>query len=56
VSKGRCKEFVNYGVEWLQKAIVQHGAPQHLRIDSSLEFIANIVRRWLKAKDINSVR
>jgi len=40
---------------WLQKAIGQHGAPEHLRSDNGSEFIAKIVQRWLKANAIKTI-
>ena len=42
-------------LEWLQKAIAQHGAPGHLRSDNGSEFIAKIVQRWLKANRIKTI-
>ena len=42
-------------LEWLQKAIAQHGAPEHLRSDNGSEFIAKIVQQWLKAKAIKTI-
>ena len=32
---------------WLQKAIEEHGAPEHLRSDNGPEFIAEELRKWL---------
>jgi putative transposase len=40
---------------WLQKAIAQHGAPEHLRSDNGSEFIAKIVQQWLKANAIKTI-
>jgi transposase InsO family protein len=40
---------------WLQKAIQQHGAPEHLRSDNGSEFIAKIVQRWLKDNQIKTL-
>jgi transposase InsO family protein len=40
---------------WLHKAIVQHGAPEHLRSDNGSEFIAKIVQRWLKDNGIKTI-
>jgi transposase InsO family protein len=40
---------------WLQKAIVQHGAPEQLRSDNGSEFIAKIVQRWLKDNGIKPI-
>ena len=34
-------------LEWLAKAIEQHGAPEYLRSDNGSEFIAKIVQQWL---------
>jgi len=42
-------------LEWLQKAIDQHGAPKFLRSDNGSEFIAKIVQRWLKANRIKTI-
>ena len=42
-------------LEWLQKAIEQHGAPEHLRSDNGPEFIAKIVQRWLKKNRIETI-
>lgn len=42
-------------LEWLQKAIEQHGAPQYLRSDNGSEFIARIVQRWLAEKQIKTI-
>ena len=42
-------------LEWLQKAIAQHGAPEHLRSDNGSEFIAKIVQQWLKANAIKTI-
>ena len=40
---------------WLQKAIEEHGAPEHLRSDNGSEFIAKIVQRWLAENHINTI-
>jgi len=40
---------------WLQKAIAQHGAPEHLRSDNGSEFIAKIVQGWLKANGVKTI-
>src|ERR1017187_2597786 len=40
---------------WLQRAIGQHGAPEHLRSDNGSEFIAKIVQRWLKENRIQTL-
>jgi transposase InsO family protein len=42
-------------LEWLEKAIGQHGAPEFLRSDNGSEFIARIVQRWLKANNIKTI-
>jgi len=42
-------------LEWLQKAIAQHGTPEHLRSDNGSEFIAKIVQRWLKDNGIKTI-
>lgn len=40
---------------WLQKAVEQPGAPEHLRSDNGSEFIAKVVQRWLKANQIKTL-
>lgn len=40
---------------WLQKAIEEHGAPEHLRSDNGSEFIAKIVQRWLAENHIKTI-
>ncbi len=42
-------------LEWLAKAIRQHGAPEHLRSDNGPEFIAHEVQRWLSANQIKTL-
>ncbi len=42
-------------LEWLAKAISQHGAPQFLRSDNGPEFIAHEVQRWLSASQIKTL-
>jgi putative transposase len=42
-------------LEWLQKAIAEHGAPQYLRSDNGSEFIAKIVQRWLAEQQIKTI-
>ena len=42
-------------LEWLQKAIEQHGAPQYLRSDNGSEFIAKEVQRWLAENRIKTI-
>ena len=59
---GYCSGFVHprrregaARLEWLQKAITQHGAPEYLRSDNGSEFIAKIVRQWLAANRIKTI-
>lgn len=42
-------------LEWLAKAIEQHGAPEYLRSDNGSEFIAKIVQGWLAEKRIKTI-
>lgn len=42
-------------LEWLQKAIAEHGAPEYIRSDNGSEFIARIVQRWLKGRRIKTI-
>lgn len=42
-------------LEWVQKAIVEHGAPKYLRSDNGSEFIARIVQQWLQANEIMTI-
>ena len=42
-------------LEWLQKAIEEHGAPQYLRSDNGSEFIAKEVQRWLAQNKIKTI-
>lgn len=42
-------------LDWLQKAIKEHGAPAYLRSDNGPEFIATIVQRWLKEKGVRTL-
>ena len=42
-------------LEWMGKAIEQHGAPQYLRSDNGPEFIAKEVQRWLAANEIKTI-
>ena len=42
-------------LEWLQKAIAEHGAPEHLRSDNGSEFIAKIVQQWLREQQIQTI-
>jgi putative transposase len=43
-------------LEWLGKAIKEHGAPQYLRSDNGSEFIAKEVQRWLAQNQFTSSR
>jgi transposase InsO family protein len=42
-------------LEWLNKAIEEHGAPQYLRSDNGSEFIAKVVQRWPAEKQIKTI-
>jgi transposase InsO family protein len=42
-------------LQWLGKAIEEHGAPEYLRSDNGSEFIAKIVQRWLKEHSIKTI-
>jgi putative transposase len=42
-------------LEWLQRAIEQHGAPKYLRSDNGPEFIAKIVQQWLREQNIKTL-
>ena len=42
-------------LEWLQRAIQEHGAPQYLRSDNGSEFIAKEVQRWLAENKIKTI-
>ncbi len=42
-------------LEWMGKAIQEHGAPEHLRSDNGSEFIAREVQRWLKENRIKTI-
>jgi transposase InsO family protein len=42
-------------LSWLQKAIKEHGAPEHLRSDNGPEFIAQAVQRWLAQNQIKTI-
>ena len=37
-------------LEWISKAIAEHGAPENLRSNNGSEFIAREVQRWLAKK------
>jgi len=51
------KKIVSPGdvLEWLQKAIEEHGALQYLRSDNGSEFIAKEVQRWLAQNKIKTI-
>jgi len=40
---------------WLQKAIEEHGVPEHLRSDNGPEFIAHAVQQWLRENQIKTI-
>jgi len=42
-------------LEWLQKAIQEHGTPEYLRSDNGSEFIAKIVQDWLGKNQIKTI-
>lgn len=42
-------------LEWLQKAIQEHGAPKYLRSDNGSEFIAKVVQQWLAENRIQTI-
>ena len=42
-------------LEWLKRAIQEHGAPQYLRSDNGSEFIAKEVQRWLAENKIKTI-
>jgi transposase InsO family protein len=52
VDRALCSEDV---LAWLQKAIEEHGAPEHLRSDNGSEFMAKIVQRWLAENHIKTI-
>jgi transposase InsO family protein len=39
----------------LEEAIAQHGAPAYIRSDNGPEFIANVIKEWLKDNGIGSL-
>lgn len=39
----------------LQEAIQRHGAPKYIRSDNGPEFIAKVIRRWLKGNHIDTL-
>jgi transposase InsO family protein len=42
-------------LEWLRRAIQEHGAPKYLRSDNGPEFIAKEVQRWLAENRIKTI-
>lgn len=42
-------------LEWLGKAVAEHGVPQYLRSDNGPEFIATAVQRWLKDNGVKTL-
>lgn len=42
-------------LEWMGRAIAEHGAPGYLRSDNGPEFIANDVQRWLAANGVKTI-
>ena len=42
-------------LEWLQKAISKHGAPEYIRSDNGSEFIAKIIQNWLQENQIKTI-
>lgn len=42
-------------LEWLQRAIQEHGAPAYLRSDNGPEFIATLVQRWLRENGVKTL-
>lgn len=42
-------------LEWMGKAIAEHGAPEYLRSDNGSEFIAREVQRWLAENRIKTI-
>lgn len=42
-------------LEWMAKAIAEHGAPEYLRSDNGSEFIAREVQRWLAENQIKTI-
>lgn len=42
-------------LEWLKKAIQEHGAPEYLRSDNGPEFIAREVQQWLRVHQIKTI-
>ncbi len=42
-------------LEWMGKAIADHGAPEYLRSDNGSEFIAKEVQHWLAENQIKTI-
>jgi len=42
-------------LEWMGRAIAEHGAPGYLRSDNGPEFIAKDVQRWLAEKRVKTI-
>ena len=42
-------------LEWLGRAIREHGAPEHLRSDNGPEFIAKAVQQWLRDNGVKTL-
>jgi transposase InsO family protein len=42
-------------LEWIGRAIAEHGSPAYLRSDNGPEFIAKEVQRWLAANQIKTI-
>jgi transposase InsO family protein len=42
-------------LEWMSRAIQQHGAPAFLRSDNGSEFIAKTVQKWLSENQIKTI-
>jgi len=42
-------------LEWMSRAIQQHGAPAFLRSDNGSEFIAKTVQKWLSENRIKTI-
>ena len=42
-------------LEWMGRAIQEHGAPAYLRSDNGSEFIAKAVQTWLTEKGIKTI-
>ena len=42
-------------LEWLKKAVQEHGAPEYIRSDNGSEFIARAVQQWLAENRIKTI-